>query len=133
MTVRGIRGATVVRRDTPELVLEATRELLDALVSANGIAVSDIASVIFTVTADLKSEYPARAARELGWAGVALLGATEMDVPGGLERCIRVLLHVNTERPASSLQHVYLHEASALRPDRSQPRHLDSGGEPARG
>ncbi len=118
MTIRGIRGATVVRRDTPEDVLEATRELLEALVAANEIVVADIASVIFTVTPDLQSEYPARAARELGWSDVALLGTTEMDVPGGLERCIRVLLHVNTDRPASSLHHVYLHEARTLRPDR---------------
>ncbi len=120
MTVRGIRGATVVRKDTPAFILEATRELLEALLSANAIDVSDIASIIFTVTPDLESEYPARAARQLGWTNVALLGATEMDVPGGLERCIRVLLHVNTDHPASQLKHIYLHEARTLRPDRGR-------------
>lgn len=118
MAVRGIRGATVAPTDTPAAVRAATRELLERIVAANAVATDDIASVIFTVTSDITSEYPARAARELGWTGVALLGATEMAIPGSLSRCIRVLLHVNTERPASALKHIYLHEAGALRPDR---------------
>ncbi len=118
MTVRGIRGATVVPDDTPQQVLAATRELLEAIVSANALETDDIASVIFTVTPDLKSEYPARAARDLGWTDVALLGATEMNVPHALPRCIRVLLHVNTDRPASQVEHIYLREARGLRPDR---------------
>lgn len=118
MTVRGIRGATVVKQDTSDAVLAATRELLAAVVAANGISAADIASVIFTVTPDLRSEYPARAARLMGWTDVALLGATEMDIPTGLKRCIRVLLHVNTDRPASTITHVYLHEARSLRADR---------------
>lgn len=118
MAVRGIRGATAVKSDTRETVLAATRELLEAMVAANGIVPADIASVIFTVTPDIRSEYPARAARLIGWTNVALLGATEMDVPTGLKRCIRVLLHVNTDRPASAVQHVYLHEAKSLRTDR---------------
>ena len=118
MAVRGIRGATAVKEDSAEAVLAATRELLEAMVAANGIAAPDIASVIFTVTPDLRSEYPARAARLMGWTDVALLGATEMDVATGLKRCIRVLLHVNTERAASAITHVYLHEARKLRGDR---------------
>jgi chorismate mutase len=118
MTVRGIRGATAVKNDTPEAVLSATRELLEAIVAANEVAEPDIASIIFTVTPDLKSEYPARAARLMGWTRVALLGAVEMDVPGGLKRCIRVLLHVNSNRPPEAIRHVYLHEARALRADR---------------
>jgi chorismate mutase len=120
MAVRGIRGATAVNEDTPGAILAATRELLEAMVAANGVVTADIASVIFTVTPDLRSEYPARAARLMGWTDVALLGATEMDVPPpvGLQRCIRVLLHVNTERPASAITHVYLHEARKLRADR---------------
>jgi chorismate mutase len=118
MAVRGIRGATAVKQDTAAEVLAATRELLEAIVAANAIAEADIASVIFTVTPDLKSEYPARAARALGWTSAALLGATEMDVATGLKRCIRVLLHVNTDRPSSQIKHIYLHEAKALRPDR---------------
>ena len=118
MAVRGIRGATVVTEDRSELVLAATRELLKTIVAENGIPIEEIASVIFTVTPDISSEYPARAARSLSWDNVALLGATEVAVPGGLPRCIRVLLHVNTEKPASALKHVYLREARKLRPDR---------------
>jgi len=119
MATRGIRGATTVAEDTPAAVLQATRELLEALVEANAIEIDDVASVVFTVTQDLSGEYPARAAREMGWTDTALLGATEMDVPGGLPRCVRVLLHVNTERSQRQVQHVYLHDARALRPDRA--------------
>jgi chorismate mutase len=118
VTVRGIRGATVVTRDEPALVIDATRELLEAIVSHNGVVPEDIASIVFTVTPDIRSEYPARAARVLGWTEVALLGATEMDVAGGLPRCIRVLVHLNTDQPASTIRHVYLGEARTLRPDR---------------
>ena len=117
MRVRGIRGATSVTEDRSEAILGATRELLEAIVAVNEVAIEDIVSAIFTVTPDLVSEYPARAARGLGWSHVALLGATEVDVPGGLPRCIRVLLHVNTERDQSQIQHVYLGEARSLRPD----------------
>ncbi|MFQ6045938.1 MAG: chorismate mutase [Gemmatimonadales bacterium] len=118
MPVRGIRGATVVRKDTREEVMRATRELLQAIVSANDVNVEDVASVIFTVTPDIRSEYPARAARDLGWTDAALLGATEMDVRGGLPRCIRVLLHVNTDRSPHQMKHIYLHEARTLRPEK---------------
>jgi chorismate mutase len=118
MAVRGIRGATAVQKDTAEAVIEATKELLARIVTANDVQVDDIASIIFTVTPDLKSEYPARAARQLGWNNVALLGATEMDVAAGLKRCIRVLLHVNSDKPPAQIKHIYLHEAKGLRPDR---------------
>ena len=118
MSVRGIRGATAVKTDSSDAILAATKELLQAIVAANEITIDDIASIIFTVTPDLKSEYPARAARLLGWNTVALLGATEMDVVTGLKRCIRVLLHVNTTRTAAQVKHIYLHEAKALRTDR---------------
>ncbi len=118
MPVRGIRGATIVPEDTSEQVLAATRELLEQMVAANHLNIGDIASVIFTASADITSEYPARAARELGWTDMALLGACEMTVPGGLPRCVRVLIHVNTELLQSQLKHVYLHEAQRLRPDR---------------
>lgn len=118
MPVRGIRGATVVAEDRPELVRAATRELLEAMVAANDIQVKDIASVILTVTPDITSEYPARAARDLGWTEVALLGATEMAVPHGLPRCIRALVHINTERRSTQIRHVYLRDAQTLRPDR---------------
>src|SRR5260370_1102954 len=84
MAVRGIRGATTVATDSSEAILAVTSELLEAIVAANRVAIDDIASIIFTVTPDLKSEYPARAARLLGWSNLALIGATEMDLPGGL-------------------------------------------------
>lgn len=118
MPVRGIRGATTTTRDDPDLILAATRELLEAVVAANGIAPDDIASAIFTVTPDLTSEFPARAARGIGWEHVPLLGATEMAVPHGPPRCIRVLIHVNTARAPHALKHIYLRDAHGLRPDR---------------
>jgi chorismate mutase len=117
MPLRGIRGATAVEADEGNLILEATKELLEALVIANDVAVTDIASVMFTMTPDLQSVYPAQAARWLGWENTPLLGAVETDVPGGLPRCIRVLMHVNTELAASAITHVYLREAQTLRPD----------------
>ena len=117
MIVRGIRGATVVERDDPSLILTATKELLTRIVEANALDVESIISAIFTVTPDLRSEYPARAARDLGWVTTPLLGAVEMDVPGGLPRCIRVLMHVHSLPSSSEIQHVYLHEARTLRPD----------------
>ena len=121
MSVRGIRGATTVDVDSVDAILDATRELLEAIVSANRISLRDIASIVFTVTSDLTSEYPARAARQLGWTDVALIGATEMEVAGGLERCIRVLFHVNTAVEPGALNHVYLREARKLRPDHEAP------------
>ncbi len=118
MPVRGIRGATTADSNTREAILSATGELLRAIVAANDLTLQDIASVLFTVTSDLDAEYPARAARELGWDDIPLLGAAEINVPGGVPRCIRVLLHVNTDKPASQMKHVYLRGARALRPDR---------------
>lgn len=118
MPVRGIRGATTVLQDRPEEILSATRQLLEAVIETNGLDADDVASAIFTVTPDLTSEFPARAAHTVGWARVALLGATEMAVPHGPPRCIRVLVHVNTDRPPSALKHIYLRGARGLRPDR---------------
>jgi chorismate mutase len=117
MPVRGIRGATTVEHDTREAILEATRELLSAIVAANRIAPDDIASALFTATPDLSAEFPARAARELGWRHVPLLGATEMAVSGSPPRCIRVLVHVNTSIPPAAIKHIYLRGARHLRPD----------------
>src|SRR3954451_23223970 len=105
---RGVRGATFVEVDTPEAILAATRELLAAIAMANAIATEDIASAFFTSTADLRSAFPARAARDLGWTDVPLLGATEVDRPGAPPRCIRVLLHWNTARRQNEVIHVYL-------------------------
>jgi chorismate mutase len=120
MPIRGIRGATVVGQDQPEIVLAATRELLQAICAANPLLQpDDLASAIFTVTGDLTSIYPAQAARQLGWVHVPLLSAREIDVPGGMPRCIRVLLHWNTNLPQTEIQHVYLGAAASLRPDLS--------------
>ncbi len=118
MTVRGIRGATSVPEDRPDLILAATRELLEALVTANQITdFEEIVSAIFTTTPDLTSTFPAEAARVLGMKQVPLLCASEIAVPNSLPRCIRVLLHVNTSKRQGEIQHIYLHEAKKLRPD----------------
>ena len=115
--VRGIRGATTVARDEPSLILDATEQLLRALVERNGFAAEEVASALFTVTPDLVSEFPAAAARRMGWTLVPLLNFTEIGVPGRLERCIRVLVHINTELSQDRIQHVYLEGATVLRPD----------------
>jgi chorismate mutase len=121
MTTRGIRGAIDVEVDEPEAILEATRTLLEAMVESNPtLKAQDLASVIFTVTADLSSSYPAKAARQLGWTEVPLLCAREIPVPGGLPRIVRVLAHWNTDLPQESIQHVYLGEAAKLRPDQKR-------------
>ena len=118
MSLRGVRGATTAAQDQAEEILSATRELMEAILQANPtLQPEDIASVIFTTTADLRAVYPARAARELGWTDVPLMCAQEIPVPEGLPRCIRVLLHWNTELPQIAIQHVYLREAVRLRPD----------------
>jgi chorismate mutase len=115
--VRGIRGAITVERDEPALLLDATERLLRAIVAQNGVVPDDIASALFTLTPDLRSQFPAAAARRMGWTLVPLLNFTEIGVPGGLERCIRVLVHVNTEKSAQEIKHVYLDGARVLRPD----------------
>jgi chorismate mutase len=117
MPCRGIRGATTVEADSAAAILAATRELLIQIMEANHLAAEDIASALFTVTPDLTSAFPAQAARELGWRYAALLDAQEVPVPGSLSRCIRVLIHWNTDRPQREVRHVYLRGAAALRPD----------------
>ena len=118
MPVRGIRGATTAEADQHETINNATRELLSAILEANPeLQPGDLASALFTVTADLSAAYPAAAAREMGWTDVPLICAREIPVPGGLPRCIRVLLHWNTDLPQSAIRHVYLGAAAALRPD----------------
>jgi chorismate mutase len=118
MPVRGIRGATSVSSDHTETILRETRALLLAAIDANPTLVpEDIASVIFTTTADLVSVFPARAARELGWRDVPLMCAHEIPVPGSLQRIVRILIHWNTDILQSAVRHVYLGEAAQLRPD----------------
>jgi chorismate mutase len=121
MPVRGIRGAIHVELDEPEAVLMATRTLLEALLKANStLQPQEIASVIFTVTPDLSSVFPAEAARQIGWTEVPMLCTREIPVPGGLPRVVRVLVHWNTELSQGSIKHAYLGEAMRLRPDLTQ-------------
>jgi chorismate mutase len=117
---RGIRGATTVAENSTEAILAATRELLYVMIRANEIRSFDVASSIFTTTRDLNATFPALAARQLGWYDAALLCAHEMDVPGGLAKCIRILVHWNTNRRPEEIVHVYLHGAKDLRPDRDE-------------
>jgi chorismate mutase len=117
MLVRGIRGATTIEANSAEAILGATRELLEAMLKANEIDVQYVASAFFTTTPDLNAEFPALAARKLGWTDVALMCGHEMNVPGSLPMCLRILLHVNTEKAARELRHVYLRGARVLRPD----------------
>ena len=117
MLTRGVRGATTVEANTVEAILEATKELLAAMLKANDLDVEYVASAFFTTTPDLNAEFPALAAREMGWADVALMCGHEMNKPGALPMCLRILLHVNTDKPAREMKHVYLRGARVLRPD----------------
>lgn len=116
---RGVRGATTVAADDRDQILTATRQMLALMIRRNGIRGTDVASVLFTVTNDLSAEFPALAARQLGWLEVPLLCGYEISVPNGLPRCIRVLVHWNTDQPQAEIHHVYLHGAKKLRPDLS--------------
>ena len=116
-TVRALRGATTVVEDTPEHVTPRVQELLTEIMRRNGLELDDVVSVIFTATADVVSMFPATAARGIGFGTVPLLCASEIPVPGSMPRCVRVLLHVVTERPRGDLRHVYLHGAEVLRDD----------------
>ena len=118
MAIRGIRGATTVSADEPDLILEATRELLEAILDANtSMKPEDVGSALFTVTDDLASTFPAQAARQMGWGLVPMMCAREIPVPGSLRKVIRVLVHWNTEMSQSEITHVYLRDAVKLRPD----------------
>jgi len=115
--IRGIRGAITVNADDRDAILVATKRLLSEMTARNAVRVDDIASVLFSLTPDLRAAFPAIGARELGWLAVPMLHFTEIDAPGALGRCIRVLMHVNTERPQDKVEHVYLEDAIVLRPD----------------
>lgn len=119
-TVRAIRGATSVPDDTAGAIADAVRELLASLRHDNGLRHDEVISAIFTVTPDLVSAFPAEAARTVGWEHVPLLCTTEIPVPGGLPRCLRVLLHVERHWNGTKPRHVYLREAARLRPDLSR-------------
>ena len=118
MPIRGIRGAITVSADEPDLILQATRELLEEILEENdGMQPEDVASAIFTVTDDLASTFPAQGARQMGWGLVPMLCAREIPVPNSLPRVIRVLVHWNTELSQNEITHVYLRDAVKLRPD----------------
>jgi chorismate mutase len=114
---RGIRGATTIDKNNKESIITGSKELLEQIIKANAVNVDDIATIWFTTSNDLNAEFPAVAARDLGWTRTAMLCSHEMNVPGSLPRCIRVLMLVNTDKRNDELIHVYLHEAETLRPD----------------
>lgn len=115
--VRGIRGAISVDENTSENIRSATKELLEAVLQENDLILEDVASIFFTVTNDLNADFPAYAARELGWSHIPLLCANEIDVPSSMGKIIRILVHVNTTRGQKEIVHCYLKEAAKLRPD----------------
>jgi chorismate mutase len=117
MICRGVRGATTVEANTREEILTATRQLLALMVRQNGINPADVGSAIFSLTHDLDAEFPALAARQLGWLEVPLLCTNELEVPGSLRKCVRILVHWNTTKPQSEIHHVYVKGAVKLRPD----------------
>ncbi|MEB2334193.1 MAG: chorismate mutase [Anaerolineaceae bacterium] len=118
MPIRGVRGAITVAADEPDLILEATRELLETILASNaGLRLEDIASAFFTVTDDLVSVFPAQAARQIGWKFVPMMCAREIPAPNSLPRVVRVLIHWNAETPQNEIAHVYLRDAIKLRPD----------------
>jgi chorismate mutase len=131
--IRGVRGATTVAANEAGQIVARTEELLARLVAENGIRPEDVASAVFTVTDDLDAEFPAVAVRALeGWADVPLLCASEIPVPGSLGRCVRVLLHWNTDRSQADVRHVFLRGARELRPQWAGRAEGDDGEHPVR-
>jgi chorismate mutase len=120
MKCRGVRGATTIAENTREEILKATRELLALMIRQNGIEPRDVASALFSTTPDIDAEFPALAARQLGWLDVPLLCSHEMAVPGSLPMCIRVMIHWNTDKPQNEIEHIYVRDAKRLRPDLSK-------------
>ena len=112
---RGIRGATIADENTAESIHRATKELLEQLIEANQITERDVAAVYFTTTPDLNAGFPAAAARQAGWTNTALMGATEVAVPGSLLRCVRVMILVNTDKEPEALVNLYLEGTDVLR------------------
>lgn len=118
--LRGVRGATTVDANTPEEILARVTELLSGLAEQNDIQTEDVAAVIFSSTADLTAAFPAKAARELGWSEVPLFGTQEIEADDGVERCVRVLLLLNTDKTQKEIRHLYLRGAAVLRRDLAQ-------------
>jgi len=127
MLVRGVRGATTVENNTRDEILTATRQLFALMIRLNGIEPEMAASAMFSVTTDLNAEFPALAARQLGWLEVPLLCTYEIDVVGSLKKCIRILINWNTEKSQQEIKHVYIKDAVRLRPDLSKLPPVDFG------
>ena len=120
MPVRAIRGAVQVDADEREAILEGTTELVTEVMARNDLTPDDVISVLFTLTSDLRAEFPALAARKIGFGEVPMMCATEIPVPGALPRVVRLMMHVETTRSRPEIQHVYLRGAAALRLDIAQ-------------
>ncbi len=118
LVVRGLRGAVTVESNSSELILTATSSLLERMVALNNVEIKDIVSVIFSMTADLNAVFPAEAARRLGWKYVPLFCCSEVQVPNALGKCIRILMHINTDKPQEDLEPVYIGEAKVLLEDK---------------
>jgi chorismate mutase len=127
MLVRGVRGATTVENNTRDEILTATRQLFALMIRLNGIEKEYVASAMFSVTTDLNAEFPALAARQLGWLDVPLLCTYEIDVTGSLKKCIRILINWNTEKSQPDIKHVYIKDAVRLRPDLCKLPPVDFG------
>lgn len=122
MAVRAIRGATQLESDTREHMLERVAEMVTDVMTSNGLEIDDFISVIFTATSDLVSEFPAYAARGLGFGEIPLICARELEIAGSMPRVVRMMAHVDTELPRADVTHVYLHGAAALRSDLTRVR-----------
>lgn len=120
MSVRAIRGAVQVRDNTVVAIHDGVKELIATIMQSNSLTPAEVISVFFTSTPDLNAAFPATAAREMGFESVPLLGAVEVDVPGALDRVIRVMVHCETVREPQAILHIYLHGAAALRQDIAQ-------------
>lgn len=129
MAVRAIRGATQLEEDVRDHMLERVAEMVTDVMEANDLEVDDFISVIFTATSDLVSEFPAYAARRLGFGEVPLLCARELEIDGSMPRCVRMMAHVETDLPRADITHVYLHGAAALRSDLTRVRSVPDGDE----
>ncbi len=117
MPVRAVRGAITVDDNSAADIIDETKLLLKKIVEENKIEQDDIISIIFSVTADLDAAFPAVAARQLGWTSTALMCTNEINVPGSLKKCVRVLMHINSDKGNAELRHIYLKGARVLRPD----------------
>ena len=129
MAVRAVRGATQLEDDVRDHMLERVAEMVLDVMEANGLEVDDFISVIFTATSDLVSEFPAYAARRLGFGDVPLICARELEIAGSMPRVVRMMAHVETDLPKSDVTHVYLHGAAALRKDLTRVRSVPDGDE----